>query len=567
MAEKPKGEIFKNKRRIWSQKGLHSIILFMFVLAKHDKMEYLNRNLRFGIITDDIKMQQWQANVVKTLVANGLSLSLIIKMQGNEGKSIGKKASFWYRKVSNRLISSTESQKTMKLNDYVDISGIPIKNCIAKVIDNTLYFSENDVQFIENQDIDFIIRLCDQPIGGELVNCIRHGIWEFCFHDESAYHDAQPIGFWEFIGKGYCNVVSLQRISSNRSKALILRKNRYPILKKSYSDHVEQILTECSQMPLQVCRDIMANGKADDYETSVGKDAKQGLTLGGLLKYLHIRLWRKILGTGKDINNFDRDIGIAEVPVFDFCNNPDKYRKKVKWLRRKSTGERYSTPLAITTANDTYVFFTVADDKQKSRINMVKKSEDYKKQHTVLDNGHALSYPFVFRKDEGVFCIPQDIESQQITLYRFDEGSMTMQKDTILYDGIKAYRPTVVSSNGLWNLFFGKEGSSDTKLNLLISDDLRGTYTPFFNNPVKTDCRGALMAGGFIAVNGKLYRPAFNESQRCVAIYEVKEISRGSYKEAENETLTIGSLKRSKFGRGVQCISGNDLITVVDGMR
>jgi len=532
-------------------------------------MEENSKTLRFGIIADDIKMQLWQVNVVKTLVANGLNLSLIIKIQGQEDASFGKKAALWYRRVGKKLFFNTESRKNTKLNDFVDISGIPIKSCIAKVINDTMFFSENDVQFIENQNLDFIIRLSNLKVGGELADSIRYGIWEFCFHDEKTYTEAHPEGFWEFVSKDESNAVSLQKITNNRDKALIIKKNHYPILKKSYKEHVEQILTDCQSMPLQACRDILANGKMTRMiETRVGKTNKAGLSFGGLLKFMHVKLWRWILGDGKDINSFDRDIGIAEVPIFDFCNDPDKHRKKVKWLRRNSTSERYSTPSVITTANDTYIFFTITDDKDnRSYISMVKKSEEYKTQHTVLDNGHALGYPFVFRKDEGVFCIPQDIESQQITLYRFDEDNTTLVKDTILYDGIKAYRPTMVSSNGLWNLFFGKEESFNTKLYLLTSNDLRGPYTPFFNNPVKTDNRGALMAGGFISVNGKLYRPAFNEKKRCVVVCEVDEISENAYIESENDKIIVGPLKRTNFSRGVQCISGNDIITVVDGMR
>ena len=538
-------------------------------MQKHNTMEENPKILRFGIIADDIKMQQWQVNIVKTLVANGLSLSLIIKMQGQEDQSFGKKASLWYSRVSKKLFFSTESRKKTKLNDFVDISGIPIKNCIAKVINETMFFSENDVQSIENQNLDFIIRLSNLHVGGELADSIKYGIWEFCFHDEKAYLEAQPEGFWEFIGKEDNHAISLQKVTNNKDKALIIKKNHYPIIKKSYKDHIEQILTDCCEMPLQVSRDIMANGKITGMqETRVSRESKNSASFGGLLKYLHVRLWRTILGDGKSLDSFDRDIGIAEVPIFDFCSNPDKYRKKIKWFRRNSTSERYSTPSAITTANDTYVFFIVTDTKEdKCHISMVKKSEEYKTQHTVLDNGHALSYPFVFRKDESIFCIPQDIESQQITLYRFDEDSMTLQKDTILYDGVKAYRPTMVSSNGLWNLFYGKEESYNTKLYLLTSDDLRGSYTPFFNNPVKTDSRGALMAGGFFSVNGKLYRPAFNERQRRLVICEVDEISRNAYIESDRDRLVVGPLKSTKFSRGVPCISGNDMITVVDGMR
>lgn len=514
-------------------------------------------------------MQLWQVDVVKTLVANGLNLALIVKIQGQEDQSFGKKASLWYRKVSKKLFWNTESRKSTKLSDFVDISGIPIKNCLAKVINDTMFFSENDVQFIENLNLDFIIRLSNLHVGGELVDSIKHGIWEFCFHDEKTYLEAQPEGFWEFIGKEDSNAVSLQKVSNSSSVTLIIKKNHYPILRKSYKDHIEQILTDCSMMPLQVCRDIIKNGKmTGSYETRSGQEIKAGLTFGGFVKFLHVKLWRKILGDGIDLNKFDRDIGIAEVPILDFCNDPEKYRKKIKWFRRNSIFERYSTPSVVTTADDTYIFFTVTNQKDnQSYISMVKKSEEYKTQHKVLDNGHALSYPFVFRKDDGLFCIPQDIESQQITLYRFNEDSITLVKDTILYDGIKAYRPTMVSSNGLWNLFYGKEESYNTKLHLLISDDLRGSYTPFFNNPVKTDNRGALMAGGFFSVNGKLYRPAFNERQRCVAIYEVDEISRDAYLEHERNSFVVGPLKRTKFSRGVQCISGNDMITIVDGMR
>ena len=541
---------------------------FSIFVENLDEMEENKKGLRFGIITDDIKMQLWKVNVVKTLVANGMVLSTIIKIQG-QNESIGNKAAKWFNKLSRKMFFNTESYKNTNLNDFVDISGIPIKNCMTKVIGDTMFFADNDIQFIENQGLDFIIRLNNLRVGGELVDNIRYGIWEFCFHDEKTYIEAKPNGFWEFLGKKSSNAVSLQRTTNDREKAVILKKNHYPIIKSSYTKHIEQMLTDCCNMPLQVCRSIVNDENAGKgYETRLGKETKSGMGFGGFMKYLCVATWRKIAGTGRDDNSFDRDIGIAEVPVFDFFQDPDSHRKKIKWLRRASRSQRYSTPSAITTANDTYVFFVVDDTEEKtSTINMVRKSEGYKDLHTVLDNGHALSYPFVFRKDEAIFCIPQDIESQQITLYRFNEESLQLEKDTILYDGIKAYRPTAVFGNNHWNIFYSKEESLYTKLYLMSSDDLRGSYTQFYNNPVKTDNRGALMAGGFISINGKTYRPAYNQSQRHVVLYEVDEMSDGIYTEHQAEKHVVGKLKWSRFGNGTQCVSGNDIITVIDGMR
>ncbi len=541
-------------------------LLPLCLIYKKD-MEEVKDTLRFGIIADDTKMELWKINTIKTLVANGLKLSLIIKIQG-QNESFGNKAAGWLKRLNQKMFFNTKSNKQAALKDHVNISGIPIKSCMAKVIGDAMFFSENDVQFIENQDIDFLIRFNALRVSGELTESLPYGIWEFCFHDEKTHNESRPEGFWEFVGNGETNTVSLQRVSNQRDKAIILKKNHYPIIKSSYDEHVERFLTDCSNIPLQVCRSILHNGKATwTHETRVGKETKNNVGFGGLMRYAWVSTWRKIAGTGTSDDGFDRDIGIAEVPVFDFFQNPDKHRRKIKWLRRTSTSMRYSTPSVITNANDTYIFFAVDDRKEnKSCIKMSRKSEEYKKQHTVLENGHSISYPFVFRKDDSLFCIPQDTESQQITLYRFNEDTLMMEKETVLYDGIKAYRPTAVFGNGCWNIFYGRDDSFDTKLNLMTSDDLRGNYTQFYNNPIKTDCRSSLMAGGFISINGKMYRPSYNQKQHSVTLNEVCEMSVDNYMEHDTG-LSVGKLRWSRFGKGVQCISGNDLVTVIDGMR
>ena len=153
-------------------------------------------------------------------------------------------------------------------------------------------------------------------------------------------------------------------------------------------------------------------------------------------------------------------------------------------------------------------------------------------------------------------------------IYRFDEDKLVLKKDSVLLDNIKAVDPTILYKDGKWNLFLGLQEYSNIKLFRYIANDLRGPYEPYYNNPIKTDCRNARMAGAFVRDGETLFRPG-QESIRyygtAVCINEIQVLSDNLYE--ETQITRIKPVKNSQFNKGLHTINGNEKLTVIDGKR
>lgn len=91
----------------------------------------------------------------------------------------------------------------------------------------------------------------------------------------------------------------------------------------------------------------------------------------------------------------------------------------------------------------------------------------------------------MFEYDGKVYCLPEANESNRLTLYRFDEDKLALTEDCVLLDGIKAVDSTLCFKDGKWNLFLTQKDFASVKLYRFISNDLRGPFQAYYNNPVK----------------------------------------------------------------------------------
>lgn len=71
-------------------------------------------------------------------------------------------------------------------------------------------------------------------------------------------------------------------------------------------------------------------------------------------------------------------------------------------------------------------------------------------QGLVLRQPHHLSYPFVFTYDDTVLMVPEEGETQRITLYRADEFPRRWQPVAIIAEGAPFEDTTVFEADGVW---------------------------------------------------------------------------------------------------------------------
>ncbi len=188
----------------------------------------------------------------------------------------------------------------------------------------------------------------------------------------------------------------------------------------------------------------------------------------------------------------------------------------------------------------------------------------------VLERPYHLSYPFVFRWNNGLYMLPETGGNQTIELYRCVDfpGRWTFEK--VLLKG-RAARDTTLhqSEDGRWWMFTAIDelGEDNLALHLFHAETPLGPWQPHPANPVQTDLRYTRPAGRLFHRGGKLVRPAQDHSLRyggAIWLMGVLELTESAYR--EQPCLRLGP----EWLPGNHCLHHIDATgqwEIIDGMR
>ncbi len=536
-------------------------------------MEQQLTPLRFGIMVDDLTMEAWKVETIRKLVDGGMWLAYIIRnTETVEKKSFFKKVKTlpvrraFFQRWNHYQFKPVEKQ--LKPLD-LDLTDVPILDCTPEHKNTSTFISNNDIETIKNQQLDFILRFGFDIVRGEILNAARYGIWSFHHDDEMKYRGGPP-GFWEWMHDDPLNGIILQRLTESLDKGYILSKRYYPTVLHSYKAHLDQLLSESTDMPLQVCRQIQCTGELKEQlsesQAPLYRPPYNYQMLGYWIRCL-TRRWR--FHRHDLFRQEDWNVGYVEVPFIEFLEEPEGHLDDIKWLNKKRRSEYNADPFVITTENDTYLFYeSYSYKKGKGCIEVVRKSKKYRKPKVALEEPFHLSYPYVFEHEGEVYCIPESHQADRINLYKFNEKELKLEQECVLMEHIQAVDPTLIFHEGKWNLFFTQKDQPSVKLYRYVAEDLRGPYEPSPLNPIKVDCTDARMAGAFFERDGQLMRPA----QECIRYYgtavrlnRIDRFDELHYEETQIDQ--IQPIKESKFNKGLHTLNGNEQVTVIDGKR
>lgn len=185
----------------------------------------------------------------------------------------------------------------------------------------------------------------------------------------------------------------------------------------------------------------------------------------------------------------------------------------------------------------------------------------------VLTEAHHLSFPFVFEHEGEMFMMPEAGTSGNLTLYKAIDFPARWEKYRDVMEHVRAFDPAIVEHEGRYWLFCTiapSLGSTWDELSIFHGLSPFGPWSPHALNPVKSDVRGARMAGRFHRMNGRLLRPA----QDCehgygakLAWYDVMELTPDTFVERR-----IGEWDPAMFGdfNGLHTYDGLNDVQVID---
>jgi hypothetical protein len=512
----------------------------------------MNKKIEFGILCNGLVFEAWEASCIEHLLSHKhivLKL-LVIKEQEATGNQsfIQKLKQYPYRNFFYRFYK----RYLLKANSYRQISlEEQLKNypkIFCKIIHKNKfdeYFSEDDVNKIKENQLDFLLRFGFNIIKGSILQSCRYGVWSF-HHADNEFIRGGPIGFWEIFLSKNTSAAVLQQLNNELDKGKILRKGYLKTVDHSFSENIDQLTQMAAVWPLQVCIDILNEVSIFNYpalETPKGKLYKYPKNITFIyflfticinkLKFHYNQLFK---AESWQIARFDCS--------FEQVINNEKLQPSYK---SESFAEYYSAdPFFLPTSKSNKILFEYYS--YKEQIGKIAISDFNGKEFKILsfENNVHRSYPYCLEHNNELYCIPEQAASGKVTLYKIDEEGNTAKVCDLLPD-FGARDVSLIYFEDKWWLFCTKANEFENAgLHIFYSSNLQEQFKAHENNPVKVDVCNARPAGSLFIKEGVLYRFAQNSAAHYGHKLNLNMITKLGTSVFEEKK--INELKASQFG-------------------
>lgn len=227
-------------------------------------------------------------------------------------------------------------------------------------------------------------------------------------------------------------------------------------------------------------------------------------------------------------------------------------------------------PFFIHENDTTYLFYEHAIKKGNANISLMLSTDgiNFNNKGIVLDEKFHLSYPYVFKHNNGFYMVPETKQARNILLYKAKNFPYDWEIIDTLIHNKQLKDPTIYLSDSL-NILV----ASDDNLNMYMfnADSLRGNWK-LNNKPIVLIGTEARPAGRFIEYGESLLLPVQNCSEGYgtgVSLYNLN-FSKNTYKIEKYKSFFLrGNEKIKEFNKGMHHLDiqkiGNAYYFVYDG--
>lgn len=525
---------------------------------------------------NSFELQQWQAEIIRLLRANGHQLCLVIThVDTDEPRSFGSRlANYPWRnliyRVYKRWFFKPAMLKPVKMSS--EFTGIPVQKCRIRRVDFSEFFSNEDVTFIQNLQLDFILRFGFNIIRGKILKAARYGIWSFHHGDELKYRGGPPC-FWEIYQNDPISGAVLQRLNEKLDAGIILRKGWFGTVKHSYCENLNRVFAGSIPWVLQVCNDII-NENAAYLEAPGSSTHAELFRIPGNFRMIHfiMKLIRNRiqLHLNSLLIHEKWNIGIIEAPPGKVAFNWNLYSKRVKWLPALPRFQYAADPFVYNIGGVNRVVYEEYDYKKlKGQIIQQPLLDDDPLQETIklLNSKYHFSFPFIFEHEAEIYCVPENAASGSTNLYRLDCSEKRLELVCELLAS-PLVDPVLIRWGSKWWLFGTEPGYASECLYVYYADNISGPFRPHMNNPVKIDISSARSGGKPFVSDGVLFRPAQNCSLKyggSIVINQVLSLTEDEF--IEQAVTEIFPYSRWPYKSGMHTIAGNNRYTLIDAKK
>lgn len=530
-----------------------------------------DKKLKFGILCNSLTLQQWQATAISHLLQDPhfeLSLIVINKTPFTKESLLKKvfSSTLLFRQYETRFLK-VEAKQPTAIDSFKNIKTIEV--ITEQKGKYSQYFPKSDVEKVKTENLDFLIRFGFGILKGDILNAAKYGIWSYHHGDEKEFRGGPP-GFWEiYKGKSTASCI-LQRLTPTLDGGIVLKKGTFKTTNHSYSYHLNTLFTHTAIWIKQIGLDILYNNKSIEHQPPavadkypINKAPKNFIFLNFLL----------LLGLNK-IKFRLNSLFQVELWSIGFLQNTTQQliegdQLKVKWLEDSQPLSYRADPFITRVKNQLVIFFERYNyKKQKGHIASIEvKDNTIGEEKVVLKNENHYSYPFTFKQDETVLCLPECYMSKEIQVYTINDAETLVQQQSIL-PKTEIVDPSLLFYNNKYWLFCTINNYlHNAQLYIFYSDSLDGKFKPHLLNPVKTDISSARPAGSFIKIGNEILRPSQNCSETyggSLMLNKIITLTETDYKE---ETIQEIKPFDKRYNKGLHHVCVEDNTIIIDGKK
>lgn len=260
------------------------------------------------------------------------------------------------------------------------------------------------------------------------------------------------------------------------------------------------------------------------------------------------------------------NVGIINQSMDDLIKK--KRLNKIVWLKEDNV-DYSADPFITEINNEVKIYYEELNFWHgKGKIMMID-GLDFKTKKEVsgiIPSNIHLSYPYLFKHESEIFCIPETSQAKEVVLYKVNVSKPNMLiKHKVLLTGKEYVDTSIFYYNHKYWLFTNVSGVNN-QLYIYYASTIDGDFQPHTMNPIpvdKNECRGA---GSLFIVNNTIYRPTQNPKNCYGGSIQINKILNLSESNYESETA-FEILPDKKYSRGIHNISFTENKIVVDGKR
>jgi hypothetical protein len=532
------------------------------------------RKLRFAVLCEADQVPAWAAECLRRLLASGYAeLVLMVRARSSakgadNGHAVdaGNRLHRWY--VEHWLERRSRALHKCSLN--AELPAVEVLDCVLEGPGRCL--QEQDLRALRERELDFVLLLAALPVGGEVRDVPRFGIWSYR-HDRST----APC-FWEVLKGARTTSASLERLGRGGDPSVELCRGSFGTCGASWVNNVDRVLGGSSDFCVRACAELSgqfgASSAAESAREPVLEDAAltRTPTDGEMLRFLlqtGSQMLRKLWELTFHVEVWN--VGFTRQSVAEILKSAKVDASGVTWCKPHEPGHFIADPFAYQLDGVEQVL--VEDYPQGGRGRISKLLESTSRPQVALqvdlEEPHHLSYPFIFTEDGETYCVPEAYQSRGVGLYKRTNGTWRLERTLI--DGQPIVDPTLFKHQGLYWILCTLQNDGawgNLKLYGYYAERLDGEWKPHRLNPVKCDIGSSRPAGTPVWVDGELYRPSQDCSETYGGAVVINRIARLSPSEFEEvEAARIRPLSGGPYPDGLHTINPTARGAVIDSKK